>query len=306
MRWILKVAAFKLLGLVPEGNITYRFVQENITRSLRVTEGRVLQKIQVGMEYLDSIEQILEDTDFRQITHVDIGAGWMPTIPLLFYSTGFDHQLLLDIHRNLDARTVSDVVCRFRQLVSKEKNFKGRCKRLPPIVEASETLESYLTRIGIRYVAPYGENDLLSDRSFKIITCTQVLLHLSKHQLRSLFQVISSALKSGGLFLAPIHLYDIYSDFDKSLSPYNKWKYSDFVWEKMINSKMMTFNRLTTSEYRQLLEKSGLEIIKYDVAEPTASDLQQFRRIKVHKQFSSVPETELAAKYLFFAARGAG
>ena len=299
----MKIAAFKLLGLMPGGCAVHRYFQQNITESLRVTEGRVLQRIQVGIEYLDSIEQILIAKDFSRFTHMDIGAGWMPTIPLLFYSSGFDRQLLLDINPNLDARIVSDVVQTFRQLVAKDKTLQSRCQRLPPIVDPSETLETYLTRLGIRYVAPYSENDLVSDPGFKIVTCTQGLLHLSKHQLRSLFQAMSLALADGGLFLAPVHLYDIYSDFDKALSPYNKWRYSDFVWERLINSKMMTFNRLTASEYRRLLEASGLDVVKYHVPEPSDSELQQLRRIKVHKQFSNVPERELAARYLFFAAK---
>jgi hypothetical protein len=299
----MKVAAFKLFGLMPGGSAVHRYFQQNITESLRVTEGRVLQKIQVGIEYLDSIEQILETDRFGRFTHVDIGAGWMPTIPLLFYSSGFDRQSLLDINPNLDVRIVSDVVQTFRQVVAKDKNLHSRCQRLPPIVHPSETLEAYLTRLGIRYVAPYSAKDLVNDQGFKIVTCTQILLHLSKQQLRSLFQAVSLALAEGGLFLAPVHLYDIYSDFDKALSPYNKWRYSDFVWERLINSKMMTFNRLTASEYRRLLEASGLDVVKYHVPEPTDSDLQQFRRIKVHKQFSNVPERELAARYLFFAAK---
>jgi hypothetical protein len=303
MQWVLKVVAFKVLGLLPGGNITHRFMQETITQSLRVTEDRVLQKIQVGMEYLDYIEEVLDGKDLSAITHVDIGAGWMPTIPLLFYSVGLERQLLLDVRRNMHAKIVRDVIYAFRQLVSQHRNLKARCRRLPPLMEPGDTVEAYLRRIGLHYIAPYDCGDLLNEKGFKFVTCTQVLLHLNKDQLRSLFKVISSALKDGGLFLAPIHLYDVYSDFDKSLSPYNKWRYSDFVWDKMINSTLMSFNRLTASEYRQVLEESGLEIMKFHVAEPTLSDLQKLRRIKVHKQFSHVPETELAAKYLFFAAK---
>jgi hypothetical protein len=69
---------------------------------------------------------------------------------------------------------------------------------------------------------------------------------------------------------------------------------------------MMSINRLTASEYRQLLEESGLELVEFRVAEPTVSDMQQLRRIKVHKQFSRVPERELAAKDLFLAAKHGG
>jgi hypothetical protein len=303
MRWICKVAAFKFLGAIPAGEHVHFFIQKRITQSLKVTNGMVLQKIQVGTEYLDFLEEVLGARDVSSITHVDIGAGWMPTIPLLLYSVGFDRQLLLDIRRNMDIKLVSDVVCTFRQVVSKEKSLENRCKRLPPLVEPTDTLESYLTRVGIRYVGPYRADDLLNERGFKFITCTQVLLHLNKDQLRSLFQAIAAALKDGGVFVAPVHLHDIYSDFDKSLSPYNKWRYSEFVWENVINSKMMSFNRLTASEYRQVLEESGLKIISFRVAEPTMLDFEQFKRIKIHKQFSYVPERELASKYLFLAAK---
>ena len=110
-------------------------------------------------------------------------------------------------------------------------------------------LEHYLARLGIRYAAQYGLEDLLDEKGFKFITCTQVLPCLTKEQVRALLQIIASALKDGSVFVATIHLYDLYSSFDKTLSSYNKWRYSDFVCERLINSKMTSFKRLTASEY---------------------------------------------------------
>src|SRR5438093_905337 len=247
MRWIWKVAAFKGFGWTPGGEAIYHFIQRNITRSMAVSaSGNVLPKIHVGMKYLDFIERVLRIKDFSAIRHVDIGTGWMPTIPLLFYSVGFERQVLCDIRYHLQPEIVSDVISTFRQVVSQDTNLEARCRHLPPLMDSGDKLESYLARIGIRYIAPYAYDDLLKEKGFKIITCTDVLLHLNKDQLRSLFKAVASALKKdGGIFIAPIPLYDVYSIFDRSLSPYNKWRYSDFVWEKLVNSELMSFNRLT-------------------------------------------------------------
>jgi SAM-dependent methyltransferase len=306
MRWLLKVGAFKVLGALPGGEAIYQFLQQEVTHSIAVTDGRVSQKIQVGVEYLDFVDRVFNVQDFNGITHVDIGAGWMPTIPLLFYSMGFERQLLCDIRRYMRLGVVSDVIRSFRQVVSRERMLATHCKRMPPLIGPGDTLDAYFTGLGIRYIAPYTINDLLQDKHPKLITCTQVLMHLNKDHLSALLRTIASLLKHGGIFITTVHLYDIWSDFDKTLSRYHKWEYSDFVWENLFNSKMMSFNRLTASEYKKLFEGNGLEIVEFRVDEPTAADLEELRSIKVHKQFSQVPQRELAARELFLVAKCGG
>jgi hypothetical protein len=306
MRWLLKVGAFKVLGALPGGEAIYHFLQQKVTHSIAVTDERVSQKIQVGMEYLDFVDQVFNVQDFSGITQVDIGAGWMPTIPLLFHSVGFERQLLCDIRRHMRLRVVSDVVCSFRRLASRERKVAARCRRMPPLIGPGDTLDVYFKRIGIRYIAPYTINDVLQDKNPKLITCTQVLMHLNKDHINALLQMIASFLKHGGIFITTIHLYDLWSDFDNSLSHYHKWKYSDFVWEKLINSRMISFNRLTASDYKKLFERNGFEIIEFRIDEPTAADLDELRSIKVHKQFRQVPQMELAARELFMVAKCGG
>jgi hypothetical protein len=306
MRWLLKVGAFKVLGALPGGEAIYHFLQQKVTHSIAVTDERVSQKIQVGMEYLDFVDRVFNVQDFSGITQVDIGAGWMPTIPLLFHSVGFERQLLCDIRRHMRLGVVSDVICSFRRVASRERRVAARCRRMPALIAPGDTLDAYFKRIGIRYIAPYTINDVLQDEHPKLITCTQVLMHLNKDQISAMLQMIASFLKHGGIFVTTIHLYDLWSDFDHSLSHYHKWKYSNFVWEKLINSRMISFNRLTASDYKKLFERNGFEIIDLRVDEPTAADLDELNSIKVHKQFSQVPQRELAARELFMVAKRGG
>lgn len=305
MRWLFKVAAFKALSLVLGGKFAYSIIQKKLLRSVLPTRERVMQKFQVGMDYLEFLKQLFKLHQLRQAIHINIGSGWIPTIPLLFYSVGVERQVLCDIRRNLDIEIVSDVVQTFREIArERSASERGNFQRVPPLVEQGEGLDDYFARLGTTYVVPYESHDFLRERGYKLITCTQVLLYLNKEQLNSLFQMIASGLAGdGGIFIATVHLYDLYSNFDRSISRYNKWRYSDFTWERVINSKLMSFNRLTASDYRQLLENYGFEILEFRVTEPTASDLEVLRRTAIHEKFRHIPESELAATHLFFAAK---
>lgn len=304
MRWLLKIVAFKVLSFVPKREFLYSFIQRKITHSILPTKENILQKFQVGIQYLEFLNQMNEWHRIQEMVHIDLGAGWMPTIPMFFYSVGVDRQVLCDMRRNMNAQVVSTVVRIFREIVE-EKSMVGEIQfqRIPPLVEYGESLDHYFSRLGIQYAATYEARDLLKESGPKLVTCTQVLLYLSVEQIVFLFRMVASALaEGGGVFIATVHLYDLYSDFDHSISGYNKWRYSDFVWEKVINSKLMSFNRLTASDYRRLLEENGFKTIEFRITGPTASDLKEVARLRIHKKFQHIPTSELVAKHLFFAA----
>src|SRR5689334_786215 len=125
---------FKALGVLPWRESIYYFMQRNITRSLIVSRDMLISKLQTAIEYLKFIEKIIDVKEFNDITHFDIGAGWMPTIPLLFYSVGFEQQILCDINYKLHYNIVFDVISIFNKVVLQERNFGSHCKRLPPLI----------------------------------------------------------------------------------------------------------------------------------------------------------------------------
>src|SRR4029078_10029591 len=104
MNWRLKVAGFKALSGVPGGTSFYRFTQKHLTGALRPTEARVEQKIEVGMRYFDWLQQ--HGYPLAERTHLDFGAGWHPTIPLLYYCLGLRQQYLFDLSPLLDQELV--------------------------------------------------------------------------------------------------------------------------------------------------------------------------------------------------------
>ena len=305
MPWQIKVAGFKLLSLLPAGELLYQAVQQHLTRSTLPTPPTVQQKLEVGRAYFNLLQKFNRQELLAHATHIDIGCGWMPTIPLLFYALGCDCQLLCDVRRNFTAVTVPGTIEIVRRLLSSSPQYAGLpLRRLPPPFPPDGQAEEYLASLGMSYVAPYCLEDLVRPSPL-LVTCTQVLMYLTPSEVRELLRALAGTLTAGDLFIVGVKCYDLYSDCDPGLSPYNKWIYSPLVWESLINSRLMSFNRLTAADYRRLLLECGFQLLFFEETGPTPAELKGLRGLRIHASFQHVPREELAAKeFLAVAATG--
>ncbi len=300
MNWLIKIAAFKLLSTLPGGAAVYRYSQERITRSLVPSRARVEQKINVGLQYWDWLTSHHAPIG----SHLDFGAGWHPTIPLLWYCLGVERQFLFDAAPLLNREMVDETVKTFRRIVT-DAHWPRRASlhRLPEINTKNEaSWTEYLKQMGITYHAPCDVIFQEIAGTVEVITCTQVLYYIGRDGLRHCFRQLHNSLKPGGKFLATIHLNDTHAAPGNGLSQYNHLRYSPAVWEGLINSSLMSNNRLKARDYRELLESAGFGILHFEVAGPTASDLRELEQIPVHSFFNRYSREELGAKHLFFVA----
>ncbi|HKU19459.1 MAG TPA: hypothetical protein VJQ50_00495 [Terriglobales bacterium] len=303
--WQIKVAGFKLLSLLPAGESLYRAMQQHLTRSIVPTPPTVQQKLEVGRAYLNLLQKFHRQELLAHATHIDIGCGWMPTIPLLFYALGCERQLLCDVRRHLSPVTVPGTVEIVRRLLGGSPPYTDLpLRRLPPPFPPDGKAEEYLAGLGMSYVAPYCLRDLVRPSPL-LVTCTQVLMYLSPSAVRELLLALAGTLTPGDLFIVGVKCYDLYSDCDPGLSPYNKWTYSPLVWESFINSRLMSFNRMTAADYRRLLLECGFKLIFFEETRPAPAELEALRSLRIHASFQHVPREELAAKeFLAVAATG--
>lgn len=298
MRWVAKAAAFKVLSGVPGGEAVYHFLQDHVLTTTRLTEGSLLHHVQLAERYLDTLDGI----DPAQLHHVDLGAGWLPTVPVVFYSAGVERQTLLDVTRHMALPRVKELVEAIRALPDERPELTRRWRRMAPDPEAGTTLDGYFAQLGMRYVAPYKPDELRGLQA-DVVTCTGVLLHISGPAIRTLLDGVAAGLREGGYFIAYVPLHDVYARFDPSISPFNKWRHSRFVWERLVDSRLMSFNRLTAADYRRVVEDAGLQIVRFETTPPSPQDAKALEQVRLHPDFADRPHEELLPSSLVLVAR---
>ena len=303
MLWRLKSLHFKLLSLMPGGKAFHLFTQEQVTRSTEANFYRINQKVEVGLRYWKWLEQNGRAKAFTNGMILDYGAGWHPTIPLLWYCFGANRQMLLDIHP-MDTPKVADTVTFVHQIIS-APDWVGKsfCKRqLPATPLYTDQLSATLKSFGMDYVAPYENTLTKNPNKFDSILCTQVLQHIDKTNLQHLFSELFRSLKPGGLLMGAAHLVGQFRSPGLRVGQYAHLQPSPWVWENIFNSSLMSFNRLKGPDYRQLLEQAGFRVLTFEVEGPNADDLAELKRTKIHPCFRHLTAEDLAAKLVFFIA----
>jgi hypothetical protein len=303
MHWRAKVAGFKLLSVLPGGSALYRFCQEHLTKSLVPSPERVAQKLAVGLQYFDWLNKHQRQDLLLHGVHLDLGAGWHPTIPFLFYSLGADRQFLFDLVPLLDARLIQRTLETFLRIV-REPGWphRGMLRRLPPPLDNGDW-RHYFQKLGIDYHAPYTSIFSSFAARVDLITCTQVLYYIPRAALPGCIRQVHGSLKPGGVFLATINLRDVFGNSQPGPAKYNHLRYSTEAWERSINSPLMSYNRFKAPDYRELLEEAGFEILHFEVEAGTAEDLKELESIPVAPCFERYSRADLAARHLFFVAR---
>jgi SAM-dependent methyltransferase len=295
IKFLAKIAAQHALS-PPIMRWPYFFLQERVTRSTRVHPDIVRQKVDVGLMYLDRAKEAGLPSLIEQGPILDFGAGPFLTIPLLYTRLGAAAQNAVDIARLARETIVFDVVRELNRF-----DLGPRASHLLPEPGGDQALSDYLETLGIRYVAPVTVPLPIPSNSIGSVFCTQALLHPARAIVRRVFEETARLLRPGGVFVATMHLDDLYSTFDRSLSRFNFLRYSQKNWERWINSSLMSYNRLRASDYHALLKGLPFKTIIWDVTSPTEDDLKELSQIKVHSEFALYEKADLASTHLFFA-----
>ncbi len=141
--------------------------------------------------------------DMQRKTLLNIGTGWQPTIPLVFYLAGCDDIILVDHERVLDQDLLVQTAGNLRGYAGEiagrlglEKREVSQRLRVPSEV----TLFGVLRQFHMQYLAPY---DLLettfSENSLDLVIARAPLAHFTTKYVKSLLPVVARLLRHDGL-----------------------------------------------------------------------------------------------------------
>ena len=300
MKWFAKSTTFHFLSRLPGGQSLYHAAQRLVTGSGRQTEGRLQGKIEQTLKYWEWLSAGTPAEWLSAASHLDLGSGWLPSVPMTFHALGISRQYLVDISPHLRPDAVVDTAEMFQSIAPRTGI---KFPRLPVVPARGLSLEATLEPLGMTYAAPYENLAGRIAGTVDFATATHMMLHLNRATMLAFCRTVRKLLKPGGYFLAQHHLRQLFGGLNSHTSPFYSLRYSDWFWENFVNSPMMSYNRLRAPDYRDILEESGFEVTRLEVEPGRPEDFALLERAKIHPMFARYTRDELAAREIFFVAR---
>jgi SAM-dependent methyltransferase len=265
MKWTTKALIQRALAAVPAGHIVYYLGQRSLGGLRHFT---IDSKVTQGVSLLRSLFDIGEDVE--GVHAVEIGTGWAPVVPLLFWAYGqrrcdtYDVSALLKDHLVLS--TVDQLTQRKDPVLAatadptRRERVTARLRQVGALAAPQRRARDILDACGIHYHGPAdAARTALADRSVDLVYSNVVLEHVPPPEIDRLFREAYRILRPNACMVHLIDPSDHFAHSDASISPINFLRFSDAEFVKY-NSVFLFQNRLRAPTWRHLIERHGFQI----------------------------------------------
>lgn len=284
IRFLAKAATQRLLGAMPGGPAVYGLLQRHATRSTAPDAQTIADKHLLARQLVGWLTDAGVDPAALG-PYLDIGAGWLPVVPLVLHRHGVAPQTWVDVAPVLRWPAVA-AVARDLGLAADDRDL-GR----------------WLARHRFTYLAPALPPYPLADGSCGLVTCLQVLQYPKPHQVRALHEDVARLLRPGGIYIVTIRLDDQYALSDPALSRFNFLRYDKATWSRWFDNPFTPLNRLGAADHRALLDGLPFEVVAWHAAGGGPDELAELDRIRPAACFAHRPRSDLSLTGLRFVLR---
>ncbi len=224
---------------------------------------------------------------------LEIGTGWVPTIPYLFHAAGAGEIVMTDVEELIDAHTHAAA----KAFVAKNIDEIADQLNLSADV-ARANLERPFAGL---YMCPFDRSRVAA-RSIDVVYSRTVLEHISPPTLEHILSDGRDYLAPGGLSIHVIDNSDHFEHRDKSLSRINFLRYPDWIW-RMTHLNIQSYqNRLRHSDYIRLFQQAGYDLLHVE-GEAHAGCLEELKTMKLAPRFKGYTPNDLATLTSLIVAR---
>lgn len=236
---------------------------------------------------------------------LELGTGWAPFIPIIFFLAGSRKVFLIDKQRLLNRQTLLSALEQLKRnshLLSKELGIPDDTLIEQLTVPGDWGLERIFDRFNFTYSAPSDARSMeLPDESVDIILSRAVFEYIPPPIIEEILTEFRRVLKNDGRMCHIIDNSDHWAGYDRSISKVNFLKFEDNVWRFTSINPLDYLNRLRHYEYVEMLDRSGFKI-ENDDSKPDEEAISALRSMKVCKRYRGVPVEELAIMTSHFVA----
>jgi hypothetical protein len=245
---------------------------------------------------------------------MEIGTGWAPILPLLYWLAGHKRLNTFDVTRLMHTDFVINTAHQFAKLLGSQNNssidwnsidkllIKDRIDTLIQLATSNPTAAEILENCSIHYHAPAdASRTYLPDNNITLVFSNLVLGHVPIQVVHRILDEAYRITCPGGYSLHWIDLSDQFANQDKSISTINFLQFSESDFSKY-NSSMCYQNRLRAPAYRKMIAEHGFEIIDWQ-PQLDQQALQQLPSMELHDDFKGMSVEDICTSSVCVLAR---
>ena len=302
-KWHLKAAVQKTISYLP------RPERVNALFQRYVTGGVVLDDEHFGYKFGHALDHLRFTRTYgnRPIAGcevLELGTGWYPIVPILWFLHGAERVVSLDIQSWLTAASLRTALERVHAALGARPQVEGVGERISEqryatiealLADPAWTLADACGRLRFEPRLLDARRTDYPDASFDVICSNNTFEHIYPDVLESILREFRRLLRPGGLMTHFVDLSDHFAHFDHSINIYNFLRYSEAAWSRIDNS-IQPQNRLRWPDYRAMYARAGVPIT---VEEVRAGDRKALAAVDVHPEFwgRGLTEEEVAVSH---------
>jgi hypothetical protein len=305
MKWTTKARIQRVLSDVPLGPDLYYLAQRQMGGFRHFT---IDSKVAQGNSLLECLSELSEPPS--DWAGVEIGTGWTPILPLLFWLNGQSQCDTYDNQKLLKDALVVEAAKQFVSYYRKNPNrfdlnpgqFQERLSSLDKLVAEGADSPTIMRACNLRYHAPVDAAQTgLAAGSVDVVYSNTTLEHAREEEITDLLKESYRIIRPGGYMLHLIDLSDHFAHSDSLISSVNFLQFSDERFDRY-NSRFLFQNRWREPRWRQVIEDHGFEIICWRT-QVDSKALSQLPALPVDSSFDGLSSEELCVSAIRVIAR---
>ena len=305
-KWVLKTLLQKGIGCLPHSHAVNAWLQKRITKGFFADESTFQKKLECCRKHLDYFSH-LGNSEIRSASFLELGTGSWPIVPIGMHICGISTIQTYDIVPFLNKETLACTLRHFRNYID-----SGKIKDFLPNIQTERLqlfrsiLESdfndpikFLSELNIDVRIGDASQTTLKHQSIDFIFSTVVLEHIPQQTVGALLSEFHRISKPTAVMSHLIGLKDQYSDFDKSITPFNFLKYTERQW-RFLNNPIIPLSRLRISDYRQLIKDNNFKLID---EESDLGSLEELKSIRLAPEFRNYKDEDLLPLFAWLVSK---
>jgi SAM-dependent methyltransferase len=292
MKWQARFVKNAVFGMMPWSEKIRMFKRKIVSYPSTINKSALEDGIRM-------VEMLNEGSStIKGKTVIEIGTGWQPVVPILFYLSGCSKIITIDTQRLLDKRLLIESslnLLSYKDLIAHRLGLSfGSIEKMLDI-DTKLSLEQALNKFNITYKAPFDINKAdIKDKSIDIVISRAVLEHIPPEIIKNLLETINRILRDEGKMCHVIDNSDHWEHKDKSITKLNYLKFHKTIFKAISSFNPLDYqNRLRHFEYINMFKKSGFRIEK-DKSETDYSVLEDLSKIRICDKYKDVDHKDLA------------